>query len=124
MSKYHNTCEVSCEFSFDSAHYLPNVPEHHQCKRLHGHTYTLRVYIAGEPDKLTGWVTDFGEVKHRVGLILNHVDHFVLNNIKGLENPTCENITHWLWLKLETILPGLSEIVLYEGKSNFVRYRK
>ena len=32
------------EFTFDSAHKLPNVPDGHKCKNLHGHTYKLTVY--------------------------------------------------------------------------------
>ncbi|MGB0390019.1 MAG: 6-pyruvoyl trahydropterin synthase family protein, partial [Salibacteraceae bacterium] len=32
-------------FSFDSAHELPNVPEGHKCKNLHGHTYHLTVFL-------------------------------------------------------------------------------
>ncbi|MCH9822319.1 MAG: 6-carboxytetrahydropterin synthase, partial [Bacteroidetes bacterium] len=32
------------QFTFDSAHQLPNVPEGHKCKNLHGHTYHLTVY--------------------------------------------------------------------------------
>ena len=39
--------EIWKEFSFDAAHLLPNVPEGHKCRRLHGHTYTVRIYVRG-----------------------------------------------------------------------------
>ncbi|MCX8000431.1 MAG: 6-carboxytetrahydropterin synthase, partial [Leptospiraceae bacterium] len=29
--------ELVREFSFDAAHLLPNLPDGHKCKRLHGH---------------------------------------------------------------------------------------
>ncbi|HCH32999.1 MAG TPA: 6-carboxytetrahydropterin synthase QueD, partial [Oceanospirillaceae bacterium] len=31
--------EIYKDFSFDSAHFLPNVPTGHKCGRLHGHTF-------------------------------------------------------------------------------------
>ncbi|MBL7710671.1 MAG: 6-carboxytetrahydropterin synthase, partial [Chitinophagaceae bacterium] len=31
--------EIYKEFAFDAAHFLPNVPEGHKCKQMHGHTY-------------------------------------------------------------------------------------
>ena len=49
-------------FSFDSAHFLPNVPEDHKCRNLHGHTYTVKISVSGELDPKMGWVFDFGEV--------------------------------------------------------------
>ncbi|MCB0565184.1 MAG: 6-carboxytetrahydropterin synthase, partial [Phaeodactylibacter sp.] len=47
------------EFTFDAAHYLPNVPEDHKCRRMHGHTYRVRLYIKGPLDPKLGWVMDF-----------------------------------------------------------------
>ena len=35
-------------FSFDSAHFLPHVPDDHKCRNLHGHTYTLKVEVIGD----------------------------------------------------------------------------
>ena len=29
--------EIWKEFTFEAAHLLPNVPEGHKCRRLHGH---------------------------------------------------------------------------------------
>ncbi|MFW2389327.1 MAG: 6-pyruvoyl trahydropterin synthase family protein, partial [Polyangiales bacterium] len=37
--------EIWREFRFEAAHLLPNVPEGHKCKRLHGHSYRVRVYV-------------------------------------------------------------------------------
>ena len=51
------------QFTFDSAHQLPNVPEGHKCKNLHGHTYHLTVYIEGDLDLKLGWVMDFSDLK-------------------------------------------------------------
>ena len=34
-------------FTFDSAHSLPNVPDGHKCKNIHGHTYHENVKVLG-----------------------------------------------------------------------------
>ena len=50
-------------FTFDSAHSLPNVPDGHKCKNIHGHTYHLKVFLEGDLDPELGWVMDFGDLK-------------------------------------------------------------
>ena len=50
------------KFSFDSAHFLPNVPDGHKCKEMHGHTYHLTIFIEGELENHLDWVMDFAEV--------------------------------------------------------------
>jgi|TARA_B110000971_G_C20030152_1_gene510996 6-pyruvoyltetrahydropterin/6-carboxytetrahydropterin synthase len=94
------------DFSFESAHRLPLVPENHQCFNLHGHSFNARITISGEllPQ---GWVMDFGEVKKICSPIINILDHSYLNEIEGLENPTSENIAIWLWEKISKDLQGL-----------------
>ena len=39
----------------------------------------------------------------------------LLNEIKGLENPTSENICIWIWNKLIKDLPDLSKIEIMEN---------
>lgn len=110
------------EFTFDSAHYLPNVPEGHKCKHMHGHTYRLRVYIEGEPDANLGWIMDFAELKELVNTVLAIVDHKTLNDIPGLYNPTCELLAVWLWDKIKPMVPALSKIELNETPFSGVVY--
>src|ERR1035437_3620358 len=106
--------QVFKQFTFDSAHFLPNVPDGHKCKEIHGHTYRLVVYINGELIKDLDWVMDFAELKKVVVPIVKSVDHKLLNNIKGLENPTCERIAIWLYDKIKAEIPQLSKIELFE----------
>jgi len=106
--------EIFKEFTFDSAHYLPNVPEGHKCKNMHGHTYRVRFYLEGPIDPHTGWVIDFGDIKAVWKPIEQMLDHNLLNDIPGLENPTAEIIAVWLWNKMKSQLPLLSKIELNE----------
>ena len=48
--------EIYKDFSFDSAHFLPNVPAGHKCGRLHGHTFQLRIVVTGPVGETTGWI--------------------------------------------------------------------
>lgn len=114
--------EIYKEFSFDSAHFLPNVPEGHKCKNMHGHTYKLRVYIKGQPDPELGWIMDFKELKDKVAVVIDQLDHKLINDIPGLVNPTAENITIWIWKQIAPVLPQLSKIQLYETPTTGVIY--
>ncbi|MBI5371498.1 MAG: 6-carboxytetrahydropterin synthase QueD [Sphingobacteriales bacterium] len=114
--------EIYKEFGFDAAHFLPLVPEGHKCRQMHGHTYHLRVYIKGRPEPATGWIMDFKILKDLVLPLIDQVDHRLLNEIPGLENPTAENITIWFWDRLKPQLPGLSHIELKETPTTGVLY--
>lgn len=115
--------EIYKEFSFDSAHFLPNVEDGHKCKNMHGHTYRLRVYIKGTPDPHLGWIMDFKELKDIIsGKVIDQLDHKLINDIKGLENPTAENITIWIWDQIKPLLPQMNRIELFETPTTGVVY--
>ena len=88
--------ELSKEFTFEAAHLLPNVPEGHKCRRLHGHSFRVEVTVKGPVDPRTGWVMDFGELKEKFRPLEDQLDHRYLNEVAGLENSTSENIARWI----------------------------
>ncbi|MCB1143695.1 MAG: 6-carboxytetrahydropterin synthase QueD [Leptospiraceae bacterium] len=107
--------ELVREFVFDAAHLLPRVPEGHKCRRLHGHTFRFRIHLKGPLDEETGWLMDFGDIKKIVRpMIDNHLDHYYLNDVPGLENPTSENLAVWIWNRLKPELPLLSRVTVLE----------
>lgn len=110
------------QFSFDSAHFLPKVPAGHKCINTHGHTYFLTVYIEGDMIEKYGWVIDYTDLKNGIQPIINLLDHQLLNNIPGLENPTSEVLAIWLWNKIKPIFPGLKKIELNETPTSGVIY--
>jgi 6-pyruvoyltetrahydropterin/6-carboxytetrahydropterin synthase len=110
------------EFTFDSAHYLPNVEDGHPCKRMHGHTYKLRIWIKGKVDEEKGWLVDFGDIKKIIKPLVDSLDHRCLNDIEGLENPTSENLCVWIWKKIKPQIPGLCEVAIYETPSSGAVY--
>lgn len=86
------------DFTFESAHRLPLVPDGHKCGRLHGHSYKVRLNLIGEISDL-GWFIDFGDLKTVFKPIYEQLDHHYLNDIEGLSNPTAENLARWIYDK-------------------------
>jgi 6-pyruvoyltetrahydropterin/6-carboxytetrahydropterin synthase len=115
--------EIFKEFTFESAHRLPNVPSCHKCSRLHGHSFRVRVTVSGPVDPHMGWVQDFGDLKAAILPIQDQLDHRYLNEIEGLENPTSENIAVWIWARLKPSLPLLSEVHVHETCTSGCVYR-
>ena len=122
MGSFHETLILYKQFTFDAAHYLPKVPDGHKCKQMHGHTYHLTIFIEGEVLKERGWVLDFGDIKELLKPVLGVIDHALLNNIPGLENPTAELFSVWLWDKIKPLLPELKKIELKETPTSGVIY--
>lgn len=114
--------EIFCELKFEAAHRLPDVPEGHKCGRLHGHSYRMEVHVSGEVDPATGWLLDFGDVKRACAPVVDQLDHRYLNEIAGLENPTSEILTQWIWHRLIGSLP-LSAILVRETCTTGCVYR-
>ncbi len=106
--------EIWKEFRFEAAHLLPNLPEGHKCRRLHGHSYRVRIYVEGELDENLGWIIDFADIKAAFKPILDQLDHHYLNEIEGLENSTAEVIARWIWDRLKPRLPILSRVEVGE----------
>ncbi|WP_410820457.1 6-carboxytetrahydropterin synthase QueD [Micromonospora sp. 050-3] len=114
--------EIFREFTFEAAHRLPHVPEGHKCARLHGHSYRVELHVRGEVGASSGWVMDFGDVKAAFRPILDQLDHYYLNDVPGLENPTSEVLAQWIWGRLIDRLP-LSAIMVRETCTSGAVYR-
>lgn len=114
---------ITKSFAFEAGHWLPNVPEGHKCGRLHGHSYRVTLGLEGEVDPQRGWVMDFGEIAAAFGPLLRELDHACLNEIEGLENSTAEVLAHWIYQKLEPLIPLLADVTVQETPSACARYR-
>lgn len=103
-------------FNFDAAHKLDFLPEGHPCTRLHGHSFQVEVVLNGQPDE-NGMILDLGTVEEKLNHVRSELDHTYLNDIEGLENPTLERLTEWIWQRLDGQLSGLSEITIRRATS-------
>ncbi|MFM1945331.1 MAG: hypothetical protein RI897_4313 [Verrucomicrobiota bacterium] len=106
--------ELRKTFQFEAAHHLPNVPQDHKCRRLHGHSFQVEVVVSGECDPHYGWVMDYADITKAFKPLWKQLDHYYLNEVPGLENPTSENLALWIWTHLKPNLPELTELVVAE----------
>lgn len=115
--------EIFKEFTFEAAHRLPNVPEGHKCARLHGHSYRVEIRVAGEVGEESGWVVDFADLDAAFKPVRAQLDHYYLNEVPGLENPTSEVLAKWIWDRLKSGIPDLEEVVVRETCTSGCSYR-
>ncbi len=116
------TTEIFREFTLEIARCLPTLKASHPCARMHGHTLHVQVHIAGEIQAESGWVMDFNELNRSIADIKSVLDHRVLNEIAGLENPTTELLARWIWRQLKAELPGLCRIQIRENPTSGCNY--
>ncbi len=114
---------ITQAFTFEAAHHLPHVPETHRCRRLHGHSYRVELRIAGEVDPHTGFVVDFFDVEAVFQPVLAQLDHHLLNEIEGLENPTAENIALWIFRRVKPALAQLASVKVFETPMCWAEYQ-
>lgn len=63
-----------------------------KCSRLHGHNWTITVFLASTELTSEGMVVDFTHIKQAVH---GYLDHGNLNELLPF-NPTAENIAAWV----------------------------
>jgi len=103
---------ISKEFRFDAAHFLPTAEKGHPNSRMHGHSFVVQVTLEGTPDAAKGWIRDFAEVDAGIAATRERLDHHLLNEIKGLEQPTLENIARFIFTALKQKLPELTAVTV------------
>src|SRR5437899_2106688 len=74
------------EWSLDSALRLKRAPEADPRRRVHGHTYTLRLHLNAPLDQVLGWTIDFGDVKEIFTPVFLRLDHQPLHELAGVED--------------------------------------
>ena len=112
------------QFRFEAAHFLPTFPDGHKCRRMHGHSYRVDLI-------------DYGVITELCEPIRSQLDHYLLNEIEGLNNPTAEHLARWIWQRLEptidavvadaacppTARPHLAEIIVHETCTSACHYQ-
>jgi 6-pyruvoyltetrahydropterin/6-carboxytetrahydropterin synthase len=123
MSTGGHIVELHRDVTFEAAHRLPHVPPGHKCARLHGHSFRIRLVVRGPVDPYTGWLMDFGDIKAAWAPLDAQLDHYYLNDIPGLENPTSEVLAKWIWDRLRPTLPRLHVVKVHETCTSGCEYR-
>ncbi len=106
--------ELKQHFQIESARFLPHLPASHPCSRMHGHSFKIILTMVGDLDPKIGWVIDYNEIADRMKPWLHMIDHRVLNEIEGLENPTSELLAKWIFDRAQVVLPQLKRVTVAE----------
>ncbi|MSU68425.1 MAG: 6-pyruvoyl tetrahydrobiopterin synthase [Opitutia bacterium] len=132
------TVFITRQVHFNSAHRLHNptksqawnTQQYGLCTNphWHGHNYVLEVTLSGQPDPLTGYIVDLGELKrilHRA--VVDKCDHRNLNaDVDFLRDviPSTENLVIAFWHEIEPHIKAgkLHCVRLYETPRNFVEF--
>jgi 6-pyruvoyltetrahydropterin/6-carboxytetrahydropterin synthase len=104
-------------FRFEAAHRLPRVAADHPCGRMHGHGFEVVLHAAPDPGGV-----GLDPLEAAWWPLQEELDGCCLNDLAGLDNPTSEVLSHWIWQRLEPHLPGLSGVTVYETASAGCRY--
>ena len=111
---------------FSSAHILNGHPG--DCKRMHGHNWTVEAKVEGDKINKIGMVIDFKDIKNKLGEIISRLDHRYLNDVEPFKknNPTAENISKYIYKELSKNINTdnikVSEIKLWETSNSAVIY--
>jgi len=104
--------EITKQFTFEAAHYFPNMPEGHIYKKIHGHSFVVEVTFSGKKNKDNQWVTDFDELSKSLNEIKKKLDHKCINDIKEIGIPSLENISSWIGKQLQKKYSNVHSIKL------------
>jgi 6-pyruvoyltetrahydropterin/6-carboxytetrahydropterin synthase len=104
--------ELSKEFRFDAAHTLQRTVDVEPSRRIHGHSYRAEVVIRGRPDPETGMLIDLALFDQALEEARDGLDHRFLDEINDLGPATIENLSLWIWRKVEPVCPNLWRVTV------------
>lgn len=82
---------ISKKMEVAGSHQL-NLSYESKCSRLHGHNWTITVFLASRELNADGMVYDFKDIKKAIH---GYLDHGNFNELLPF-NPTAENIAQWV----------------------------
>jgi 6-pyruvoyltetrahydropterin/6-carboxytetrahydropterin synthase len=103
------------ESSLDSALRLKRAPDGDSRRRIHGHTYTLRLHLSAPLDDVLGWTIDFGDVKELFRPVFLKLDHQPLYELPGVEDNDPASLARWIRAQVGSDLAQLDRIDLLEA---------
>jgi 6-pyruvoyltetrahydropterin/6-carboxytetrahydropterin synthase len=112
--------------SFSSAHFLRGYKG--KCENLHGHNWKVEAAVCSKKLDKLGMVMDFSELKKELKVILEELDHKLLNDLKYFKkiNPSSENICRYIYDCLRNPIEKkglkLLEVVVWETETSRASY--
>lgn len=109
--------ELSKQFRFEAAHTLHRMIDAEPSRRIHGHSYRAEVVVRGRPDPKSGMLVDLGLFERALEDARDGLDHRLLDEINDLGPGTLENLSAWIWRRVQDVCPGLSRVTVYRDST-------
>jgi 6-pyruvoyltetrahydropterin/6-carboxytetrahydropterin synthase len=93
--------ELTKSFRFEAAHALSHTTLGEVSQEIHGHSFRAEVTIRGVPDPVTGMVMDLGLLDRSLDELRKTLDHKFLNKIEAIGIPTLENLSRFIWERVQ-----------------------
>jgi 6-pyruvoyltetrahydropterin/6-carboxytetrahydropterin synthase len=84
--------ELTKSFRFEAAHALPGTTLG---------AASAEVTVRGTPDPATGMVLDLGLLERSIAEVQKMLDHKMLNKVEALGAPTLENLSLFIWERVQ-----------------------
>jgi len=94
------TYEIHVKADFSAAHCLRGYEGN--CERVHGHNWTVEVFVRCMRLNEIGIGIDFRDVKKSLSQVVEKLDHCHLNDLHEFRemNPTSENVARFIYREL------------------------
>ena len=93
--------ELTKSFRFEAAHALPGTTYGAASEEIHGHSFRAEIAVRGTPDPSTGMLLDLGLLERSMAEVRQTLDHKLLNKIEALGPPTLENLSRFIWERVQ-----------------------
>ena len=117
--------ELMIKDHISSAHLLRGYPG--KCQNLHGHTWTIEVFVCSDTLNELGMVIDFSYLKRELKSFLEHMDHICLNDMEHFQsvNPTAENMASYILTEFQKRLEdvSISKVRVWESPHAYAEFR-
>ena len=113
---------ISKEFYFSASHQLLGLINDHPCGRIHGHNYTLKVFLKGELNK-EGFVQDYNDLKPISDWVDQVLDHRHLNEVFPFQT-SVENMSKYIFDLFKPQFPLLFAVEMSETPKTNCRYEE
>jgi 6-pyruvoyltetrahydropterin/6-carboxytetrahydropterin synthase len=109
--------ELTKSFRFEAAHSLPGTTFGAAGEEIHGHSFRAEVSVRGMPDAATGMVLDLGLLERSMAEVQKMLDHKLLNKVEALGTPTLENISRFIWERVQHA-GNITRVSVYRDSCN------
>jgi 6-pyruvoyltetrahydropterin/6-carboxytetrahydropterin synthase len=112
---------ISKEFQFSASHQLHGLKEGHPCNRIHGHNYTIKVFLRAEELNRDGFVQDYNDLKPISDWVDNVLDHRNLNDVFDFQT-SVENMSKYIFELFKPQFPLIVAVEMSETSKTSCRY--